>query len=437
LNDYSATGLAETTDNTDVRMTASRSVLTAVLVSSLFTPRAAQAQSSTASGTPGARVDPREDARMRLGPFYMTPTFQVANAGVDGNVFNAPDTPQSDYTVAATPAATIWVPMARRALVTTTAGAGLVYFQKFRSERSVDPEGTVRGDLYLRRLTLYAEGGWLRSRQRPNQEIDARSRRKSSSASAGAIVQLGAHFSAEVGAYRTRLQYDQDQFFLGNSLRTALDERQDGLSLVLRQQLTPFTAITLSAESRRDRFDFSPDRNADGFRVAPGLEFNPRALISGRAEVGVRQFRTRDSSLPDFTGLVADVSLGYVMRQPAVIGFGLGWSRDVNYSYLPTQPYYVSNTWSGSIRRQVWRRVDAIVSAERSTWDYASLAGAAGAGPRTDVTTGYSADIGYRARRDIRIGFAVAESRRRSAADATRAYRGLRAGLTFSYGAGQ
>ena len=40
---------------------------------------------------PDPKADPWRDARLRIGPIFLNPTFQIKDLGVDDNVFN--DTP--------------------------------------------------------------------------------------------------------------------------------------------------------------------------------------------------------------------------------------------------------------------------------------------------------------------------------------------------------
>jgi hypothetical protein len=63
--------------------------------------------------------------------------------------------------------------------------------------------------------------------------------------------------------------------------------------------------------NQEDRFEHSAIKDANGFRVMPGFEFDPLALIGGKVFIGYRHFDVVDSSVPDYSGLVADVSANY------------------------------------------------------------------------------------------------------------------------------
>ncbi len=384
------------------------------------------ARPASAQGAPA--VDPRKDARLRLGPFYVTPAFQLRDVGLDTNVFNTSVDPKSAFTATIAPRADVWVPFARRALLTTSAGVGYVYYSQYAQARSIDPDVLVRGDVYVRQATFYAEDRYLKTRER-NQEIDALARRTENAATAGAIVRIGARFSADVAAYDRAVQYEDAPFF-GTNLRQTLNRTEQGVRLTLRHKVTSLTTLTVRAEAQRARFEFSPVRDADGLRLAPGFEFSPKALINGSAEVGIRRFAGRDPSLPDFTGLVAKTSLTYTLLEATQ--FGVTWDRDAIYSFEPLWPYAVVNTVSGRVRRQIAGRVDGIVSAQRATYDFRSFSTDAGAPARKDVTLSYSADIGYRLSRTARVGLVVTTWNRESTA-ILRGYRDTRVGMSVSY----
>ena len=136
----------------------------------------------------------RKEARSHVGPFYVTPRITLKELGVDSNVFNAAGQPESDFTATVTPSADIWVPVARRALLQTTVGSDLVWYSNFDTERSIDPHVNGRGELYLRRITLFAGGGYRNTRQRLNYEVDLRARHIEEAAEAGIAVKLTPKF---------------------------------------------------------------------------------------------------------------------------------------------------------------------------------------------------------------------------------------------------
>jgi len=268
------------------------------------------------AGTASAQVvssqpveDLRKNARVHVGPFYFTPTVQLRDVGIDGNVFNGPDDPKSDVMFNLSPRTELWVPIARRALFSATGAADLVWYAKYRSERSVDPQLTGRVDVYLHRLTLFARNAYVNTRQRFNAEVDLRARHLENTTSAGASYRVSPKLSVEVAGRLAITRFDADAVFLGSNLRDTLNHTTTGVNVTARHRVTPLTTVVLDLERSGDRFPYDSHRNTDTLRILPGVEFKPRALIRGSAHVGFRRFTPADASaLSGYSGLVAEYS---------------------------------------------------------------------------------------------------------------------------------
>jgi len=370
---------------------------------------------------------------VHAGPFYVNPGLLLKELGVDTNVFNQPGDQKSDFTFTVTPKADIALPFARRGLLRTTASVDAVYYANYVSERSLDPQVTLRGEAYARRLTLFAQGAYLNTRQRPNYEIDLRSRHVETDGSAGLAMRLTSKFSVELAAHTESIRYDADQFFLGTSLQKTLNRDTTGYSVTARERLSVLTTVATRYEAFRDRFPLSPERNSDNYRIMPGVEFKPRALVSGSAYVGYRSFSPRSELLPAYNGLVSELALSYTLLGATT--FGVTYDRDVAYSFEALNPYYLENSVGFYVRRAVGGRFDVIVNAARHRYDYRDNPVLAGlSDPRTDTTDTYGANLGYRLKQDTRIGFGANYYTRTSTRETFRQYDGLRIGTTVNYG---
>lgn len=400
------------------------------LLVALAAPVAAAAQPSWSSAVDSVR----ETARAHVGPFYATPTLQLKEVGVDGNVFNADGDPRSDFTFTVAPKADIWIPVSRRALVKATAGTDLVWYAQYATERSIDPQLNLRGELYLHRLMLFGEGAYLNTRQRPNHEIDLRSRHLEGGLKAGVGYEVTPRFSIEVAGNDFTTRYDADSTFDGTSLQHTLNRDTRGVEITGRQRLTPLTSVAVRYDNVRDTFMFSPLRDSVSYRVMPGIEFKPRALVNGSAYVGYRQFTpTASAAFQEFSGPVAELGLSYTLLGATT--FGVSYRRDLTYSYEELQPFFVDGSVGVSVRRAIGRRFDALVSADRHTYDYHEvLTGNVSSAPRIDVTWTYAASAGYRLGRHGRVAFGASYWLRESTTEQFRDYENLRIGTSMSFG---
>ena len=417
------------TNRLGATITVTDAIRMCIFVTAIGIPASAVAQSDA----PSAPADVRSEARGHFGPFYLTPGVRLKELGVDSNVFNSAGEQKSDFTFTVTPIVNISVPMARRALITTTLASDLVWYAHYATERSVDPQVTARGELYLNRITLFGETAQLSTRQRPNYEIDVRSRRTDDTVSTGVRVALTPKFSGEVAGHRDEIRYDSDAEFDATNLERTLNRDTRGVQLTARHRLTPLTTLAVRAQADEDRFILSPSRDSDSYRVLPGVEFAPQALLKGAAYLGYRKFTpVVQGALRPFSGLVGELGLAYTLLGANT--FGLTFRRDLSYSYSELQPFFVDTGLGVSIRRALGRRFDFLGSADRHLYDYRSfLTVGLDDAPRADIMWNYAASVGYHLGPNGRIGFGASYMQR----DSTirwRAYDNLRFGTTFSYG---
>ena len=409
-----------------------RKCLFTVAIAAIVCPAPARAQTPT---NDAAHVDEiRKNARIHVGPFYITPAFLVREAGVDNNVFNQASDPKSDFTMTVTPQADVAVTFARRGLLKTTVGTDLVYYANYDSERSIDPAVRVRGEIYAHRLTLFVDDSYLNTRQRPNYEIDVRSRHLENDALAGFDLRLTPKISFELAGKRAITEYDADATFDGTSLQQTLNRETTGGVGTVRYKLSGLTTFALRFDRLEDVFAYSPERDSRSYRITPGVVFKPRALISGSAWVGYRKFTPEHPDvLPPFSGIVADLGLSYTLLGSTT--FGVSYHRDLTYSYEVNSPFFVDNSVGLSIRRALGGRLDTIVSADRHVYEYEQLLTLPPVPfDRADTTWVYGANVGYRVRRDMRIGFGGKYYQRDSNAVRFVEYDGLRFGATVNYG---
>jgi hypothetical protein len=402
-----------------------------VFLGILFAAPRARAQA------PAGTDDPRATARMHAGPVYFTPTVALTNLGVDTNVFNQVDNPKSDFTLTLEPHVDVWLPFVRRALLSAYVTPAYTWYQTFSSERSFNPEVGGRFETYFNRLTLFADASYLNTRQRPSFEIDVRARRREDTAEAGAEIRIFRKLFFEAAGHQTRYRFDADAFFDGTNLQQVLNRDERSASGAVRWRYSALTTFVVRGEAIRDRFELSPERDSNSTRGTVGVEFRPRALISGSAYVGYRRFKALNPALSDYTGAVAQAGLSYRLAGLTLLSFTA--DRDISYSYERTQPFYVRAGYGVNLRQYLGWRLDATAGATRYRYDYKGLldlgeAAARRSVARQDVTWNWTGSIGYRFGRDKRIGLGVTYWNRNSNLKANWNYTGLRAGLLVEYG---
>jgi hypothetical protein len=392
---------------------------------------------STASAQEPA--DPASTAPMRIGPVAMTPALSITNVGVETNVFNEWVDPKSDWTATVSPQTELWLRLGR-ARLTATAKGSFVYFAHYSAERSLNTSDSAKLEVPFLRVRPYVGVTYLNIRDRPGFEIDKRARRTERGLVAGVEFPLSAKTTVGVGYKKTTIAFPSDVTFLGTYLRDLFNRSGQGVTATFRYRLTPLTTLILDAETERQRFEFTPVRDSNSVRVVPGVEFNRFALINGNAHVGFRRLKMLTPGMPDYTGLVASINLGYTLL--GATRFSVGVQRDVEYSFEVTEPYYLLTGLSGSVTQAVGGPWDVVgrlgtqrLAYQRTLTDGAGTAPQAipSATGRVDTIRFYGGGIGYKVGPTVRLGF-NADYFTRTSDRVTREYRGLRAGTSVTYG---
>lgn len=370
-------------------------------------------------------------ARIHLGGLALDPRLNIRNIGVDTNVFNDDSNETRDTTFSIGPALDSWL-RAGRLGMTGTSSVDWNYFRRTSSQRSFDASQAARADVDLGWFVPHLGGAVEQTRQRLNADLDARVRRHTTRGDGGVRANIGAKLTLDLAQERRRMDFD-DQQFRDVSLDDALSRRETETTLTARYLLTPLTTMVAQAATRKDRFLRSPLRNADTQAVSGGLVFKPLALIAGTATVGVRRFTPLSDDLPEFQGVIANVDLAYLMRD--LTRWTVGVTRDVDYSYETTDPYFVSTGVTASVTQALGGGWDVVARGARTALDYQAVTAAAGtsAAGRRDRVNVFGGGIGRRLGTNVRVGVDVNKAVRRSTV-AGRGYQGVRVGGSVTYG---
>jgi hypothetical protein len=374
--------------------------------------------------------DPASAARLKIGPVALTPTLTL-NFGVDTNVFNTADNQLEDFTLTVGPGVRTWIRLGK-ARMTTRSQFDYLYFQKFASERSLNTNNEVKLEVPLGRLKPYVRGSFIDTNERPSYEIDVRARHQERSGTAGVDLRLVGRTRLDVSAYQTDVDFDNEAVFSGMSLYQVLNRKSEGANLTVRHALTPLTTILVATEAQQDRFEFMPLRDAESFRVVPGVEFDAFALIQGTAQVGFFNYDSLAPGQPDYRTWVAEVNLTHTVR--GTTRLGLRMARDIEYSYELGTPSYLNTGVAATVTQRITTRwdVQGSVGVQRLGYQSADITGQS-TRSRTDRVNNYGGGFGFHLGSGTRIGVNADYFRRRSAV-LIRDYDGIRGGMSVTYG---
>jgi putative beta-barrel porin BBP2 len=395
-----------------------------LLVSATATPSFAQ---TSADGP-----DP-ESIRLRLGPLMVNPRIGLTNLGVDDNVFNQAEdqNPKRDVTATVTPMADLWLRMGPSWLQSTIR-EDLVWYQTYASERATNSRLSAEWRLPLNHLHIKLAPFYTNTRERPGFEIDARSQRIEYGGTGTIELRVASKTFLGVNASWQQVDFDSVATFDGVNLRDALNRTVETAGAQVRERLTPLTSLTFTASREQARFTFSPLRDSNSTSLTAAVEFEPFALIKGRASIGYRNFDPLSPGLPDYKGLTANGDLSYTLL--GTTRFGVQFIRDVQYSYFVDQPYYLQTGVSGSVMQKLFGPLDVVVRGGTQQLAYRDREGVFTIDVnRVDYFHTYGGGLGYHIGRDLRIGFNVDQEHRISDVS-RRQYDALRYGTSVTYG---
>jgi hypothetical protein len=371
--------------------------------------------------------EPEQSGRFRLGPVRFTPVLTITDFGIDSNVFNEADDPKQDTTAVFGPRVDYWMRLGRGRL-SGQSTLDYTYFQEYETQRSFGTTNRARLELPLARVVPFVEGQYINTRQRPSYEIDARARRTEIGGRSGIDLLLGGRTTLRASVAAQQYRFESDDTLLTESLRRRLNRDSREFEFSFRRELTPLTTWVVSAIEQRDRFDDQSQRDADSIRGMTGFELKPFALISGKAFVGVRRFKTLAPGVPDYTGPVASADVAYALRATR---FTAGIQRDVTYSFEALEPYYLLTDLTGSVTQRLTSRWDVVARGGRQVLDYKAVT--AMAPEHTDRGTQVGGGVGYRMGEYVRLGVDTVRATRESPFTG-RNYEGWRTGLSLTYG---
>jgi hypothetical protein len=276
---------------------------------------------------------PARRGRFRLGPFHLTPRFELRNAGVDTNVFATRTDPIPDTAVVGRASLDGFLPVGKRLLFSGDGYLDLNYFRREESERSLDFGGEGLAELQAGRFRLFGGGGGLQAKQRFSVEVTERVLRQERWANAGLELELSGRISVRgTGAAH---QYEFGSLLLdGEDIKTQLDRRSLSGTAELLYDLTRKTTAVVSAERIEDRFFAQigqSRRTTLSYRYLAGVELSERAIVSGKVLAGIRQLAgsfgvQRDGYRAPALQVTAGTKLGRFGRLDLV------GERDVLYS---------------------------------------------------------------------------------------------------------
>ena len=342
-----------------------------------------------------------------FGPFRIQPQIVISNAGVDSNVFYSPSDPVKDFTLTAGPAATIYLPIHRKFVLSAYGSPQYVWYSKTEQERTWNFYFTGAAQLSLKNVFLSLEGKYSDARERWSTEIDIRPRRKEMGYGVSALVKVAHKTSFSLG-YRTA-EYDYESAVYGDGwdVREKLNRQESYANLSFFHQSSSQRRFFLDFEYGQYAFEFDAQAAISDSRSAAayaGLEFSPLGRrIRGQIRLGYKKFDVLAAGAPDYNGLAGDGQLSIKLATPFVIR--ASYVRDVVFSLWYDNPYYLESRPGAGASVYVFRFLRFDYDYSRGRNSYPLVGGGAPDQKRLDVYTVHSAGVYVRLKKKVALGF--------------------------------
>lgn len=376
-------------------------------------------------------VAPRDAAPVTLGPVSLYPQVRMIDSGRDSNVFRDSANPQEDYTATVSSRVMGVTKFGANELLFSS-GSDYVWFQRFASERSNNAHSAARLNLAVSRFEPFVGASYVASTSRPSPEIDARVRRVERAAEAGVSLQVADRTAILASARFEHSTYGDDEVFRGVALGEPLNRTGRTLSGGIRYEVTPLTSLVLTGDYGEDVFPDSHQRDAKSYSINPTLVFSPDAAIRGQVTAGFESFRPKAEGINERRGAVYAAALTWTMFGRTSVG--LQGSRNVGYSYLDSEQYYLWTTAHIEITQPIFGPVDILGDVEWDRLEYLSPAGGSSlSGQRIQMNRG-GGGVGISLGRGVRMTLTAERTVRNSSFDLRRNFRATRVMSSITVG---
>lgn len=347
-------------------------------------------------------------ATFHKGSFYLLSRLQLADIGYDQE-FYAPTADQSSgvsFGLSA-PHRLYFVP---RKKVIFSVDAVPSYSLVTGSTRSGQAGYGLRGDMHLLLNHLYLDTFISDANQlRANTgELNTIVTQKERAAGVAGELKYSSRTSFTFSAATRETSFPLSRLQPENIPINLLDRRATGGRFSLVHKTFPLTSLRLVASRDNFRFPNLASRTSDRTFGGAGLSFdNGRTAVIAEAGLGALDFR--DPGVHDFRGGLGSVQLS--RRLSARWSSVLGGSRDVEFSILTNNGFYVVDRMNASVAYTATRRLTltAFSVYGRDQYDRPTASGIR----RRDITSYNAVGWNYTLRR-LRGGFDVGYYERRT-----------------------
>lgn len=298
--------------------------------------------------------DPEIDRHIRLGALRLSPFFALSDTGYDSNIYRRSEDTTSDFTTTLSPGCDLFTYLGNRGTVLLKQQVDFVLFASEDSQNHTNSRSMANINLFFNRFSFETKGEYDYLKERPNYEIDIRTRYTVGKIFLSSKYKHSSKTSTGLSLSRSRYQYRDDEFF-GSSLKDSLNRDEDSVILSFSQKMFAKTTVTL--ETAFVQYDFDNKllgRDAEAEYYTIGFTFDPSAFIRGDFKLGYASFTPDEEKMSDYNGSIGKASLSYRLTESTRMS--LSYSKEILFSIYQNNLYLKQNSYGLSVFQFFTRR---------------------------------------------------------------------------------
>jgi hypothetical protein len=289
-------------------------------------------------------------ARWIIGPFRLSPTFQLGNVGFDSNVFYRRTSPLSDYTATISLRAEAHFVFRNWLILSFTENPAYVYFVEQENQRYLNNAYILNlRVLVFSRIAISGSTDFTKEKSRWTGETDANIIHEVRRAYARISYETARNTSLGfVGSIR-KTRYEDFDYPEGiGPISTSLNREEKSAAGEFYYRVFSDSTYFATLGYSESQFEYpqASFRDSYSYEFMTGLQFPLLGRARGLISLGYRTVTPRRREHKSFGGLVGDSSLSLKLGR---FSYRLDYARDASFSTRGDNVYYVSDRYGAGV----------------------------------------------------------------------------------------
>jgi hypothetical protein len=313
--------------------------------------------------------------KLKLGPVFINPFFEITRLGYDGNIFLSRTVITSDFRASPGAGANLFLRLGKRGDLSFTARGDYQWFRRLSSLNHLNRTLSVNLSQSFNHFSVYFSDSYQNLRDRIGWEIDVLTRHTINEAEIGFGFREEKKTSFGARLWDKRIGYDSEMRIDDILLADILDRREYGGSVAVYRRILPKTMLFSELMVNENRFRH-PESNLSGenYRFSFGAIFEKTALIEGEVTLGYEAMNFFSPEIKDFRGIIGSSFLSYHLGSKILLS--MNYARRFSYSYLFN--YYLLREYGGGLLYYPLHRLGLDLKGNYVTFSYPEEAGSGG-----------------------------------------------------------